>query len=80
MPTVHFHGDLLGYTGGLGTVAVDAARIHELKQALGRRFPGLAERLEGMAVAIDGDIYTDADYHAVGAATEIHFVPRTVGG
>jgi ThiS family len=80
MPTVHFPGDLLAYTGGLETVAVEASRIDELKQSLGVRFPGLAERLDGMAVAIDGDIYNDADYHSVGAATEIHFVPRTVGG
>jgi hypothetical protein len=80
MPTVHFSSDLLTYTGGLETLAIEAPRIHELKQSLGRRFPGLAERLDGMAVAIDGEIYNDADYRAVGAATEIHFVPRTVGG
>ena len=80
MPTVHVPSGLLAYTGGLETVAIDAPRIHELKQSLGRRFPGLAEQLEGMAVAIDGEIYNDADYRAVGTATEIHFVPRTVGG
>jgi sulfur-carrier protein len=80
MPTVHFPSDLLVYTGGLETVAIDASRIHELKQSLGRRFPGLGEQLDGMAVAIDGEIYNDADYRAVGTATEIYFVPRTVGG
>jgi hypothetical protein len=80
MPTVHFPNDLLVYTGGLETVAIDASRIQELKQSLGRRFPGLAEKLDGMAVAIDGEIHNDADYRAVGTATEIYFVPRTVGG
>ena len=80
MPTVHLPSDLLTYTGGLETVAIDAPRIHELKESLGRRFPGLAEHLDGMAVAIDGEIYNDADYRALGVAAEIHFVPRTVGG
>ena len=80
MSTVHLPSGLLSYTDGLETVAIDAPRILELKQSLGRRFPGLAEQLDGMAVAIDGEIYNDADYRAVGAATEIHFVPRTVGG
>ena len=80
MPTVHLPNDLVGFTGGLDTVAIDASRILELKQSLGKRFPGLAEQLDGMAVAIDGEIYNDADYRAVGIATEIHFVPRTVGG
>jgi hypothetical protein len=80
MPTVHLPSDLLTYTGGLDTVAIDAPRILELKQSLGVRFPGLAEQLDGMAVAIDGEIHNDADYRAVGTTTEIHFVPRTVGG
>jgi hypothetical protein len=33
-----------------------------------------------MAVAIDGDIYNDADYRDLRADTEIHFVPRMAGG
>jgi molybdopterin converting factor small subunit len=80
MPTVHLPSDLRAYTGGLETVAIDASRVLELKQSLGRRFPGLADQLDGMAVAIDGEIYNDADYRQVSASTEIHFVPRTVGG
>ena len=80
MPTVHFTSDLTRYTGGLETVALDAPRIHELKQSLARRFPGLGEQLETMAVAIDGEIYHDADYQYLRSDTEIHFVPRMVGG
>ena len=80
MATVHFTSDLTRYTGGLEMVALDAPRIHELKASLARRFPGLGERLDVMAVAIDGEIYNDADYRDVRADTEIHFVPRTVGG
>ena len=80
MPTVHVPSDLLVYTGGLETVAIEASRVQELKQSLGLRFPGLAQQLDGMAVAIDGEIFNDADYRAVGTASEIYFVPRTVGG
>jgi molybdopterin converting factor small subunit len=80
MANVYFTSDLARYTGGLETVALDAPRIHELKQSLARRFPGLGEQLEMMAVAIDGEIYNDADYRHLRADTEIHFVPRTVGG
>jgi len=80
MPTVHFTSDLTRYTGGLETVALDSPRIHELKESLARRFPGLGEQLEVMAVAIDGEIYNDADYRDLRADTEIHFVPRMAGG
>ena len=80
MATVHFTSDLARYTGGLETVALDARRIHELKESLARRFPGLGEQLEVMAVAIDGEIYNDADYRDLRGDTEIHFVPRMAGG
>jgi molybdopterin converting factor small subunit len=80
MATVHFTSDLARYTGGLETVALDAHRIHELKQSLARRFPGLGEQLDTMAVAIDGEIYNDADYQRLEADTEVHFVPRMAGG
>jgi molybdopterin converting factor small subunit len=80
MATVHFSSDLARYTGGLETVALDAPRIHELKQTLAHRFPGLAEQLETMAVAIDGEIYHNADYQDLRSDTEIHFVPRIAGG
>ena len=45
MPTVHLPNDLLGFTGGLDTVAIDASLL-ELKQSLGKRSRGLAERLD----------------------------------
>ena len=80
MATVHFTSDLTRYTGGMEMIALDAPRIHELKQSLARRFPGLGEQLDTMAVAIDGEIYNDADYRDLRADTEIHFVPRMVGG
>ena len=80
MPTVHFTSDLTRYTGGLETFTLDAPRIHELKESLARRFPGFGEQLEMMAVAIDGEIFNNADYRDLRADTEIHFIPRMAGG
>lgn len=80
MAIVHFSSYLAQFTGGLQQLAVDAPRVHELKVSLTRRFPGLAPRLETMAVAIDGDIYNDADYQSLRDGSEVHFVPRIVGG
>jgi molybdopterin converting factor small subunit len=80
MATVHFSSGLARYTGGLETVAVEAPRVRELKLALANRFPSLGEQLEQMAVAINGQIHTDADYEALDPDAEIHFVPRLAGG
>lgn len=70
----------MSYTGGRETVVLDAARVQELKRSLIQQFPGLADHLDLLAVAIDGEIYNDADYHSLAAGTEIYFVPRTAGG
>jgi molybdopterin converting factor small subunit len=80
MPTVHFSSDLLAYTGGLETIVVEASRVVELKQSLIGRFPPLTEQLGRLAVAIDGEIYNDADYHPLDPDSEIYFVPRIAGG
>ena len=80
MAMVHFSGGLSQYTGGVEDVAIDAPRVRELLLALAHRFPGLGDRLVGMAIAIDGQIYNDAEYHALNADTELYFVPRVAGG
>lgn len=80
MAIVGFSSHLAQFTGGLQQLAVDAPRVHELKISLARRFPGLAPQLETMAVAIDGDIYNDADYQSLRDSSEVHFVPRIAGG
>lgn len=80
MATVHFSSGLRQYTGGLEQVAIDAPRVRELLLALARRFPGLGDQLTGMAIAIDGDIYNDAEYQTLKSDTELHFVPRVAGG
>jgi molybdopterin converting factor small subunit len=71
---------LTSYTDGLDDVTIEARRVGELIEAIRARFPGLAEHLSGMAVAIDGQIYNDADFEPLGPRSEIYFVPRISGG
>jgi hypothetical protein len=80
MATVHLPSSLSAYTDGLDEVAIEAGRVRELMLALAARFPGLAERLDGMAVAIDGQIYNDADYQPLRPDSQVHLVPRIAGG
>jgi hypothetical protein len=54
--------------------------VHELLEALVSRFPALAPAVERMAVAVDGEIYQDAEYVPLQPDSEVYLVPRTVGG
>jgi hypothetical protein len=67
-------------TGGLDRVAIEAPRVRELMLALVDRFPDIAQRLATIAVAIDGDIYNDAEFIQITATSEIYLVPRITGG
>jgi molybdopterin converting factor small subunit len=80
MATVFLPSEISKHTGDLESIAIDAPRVHELMLALTARFPGAAEALAQMAVAVDGEIYNDADYIEIGANSEIHLVPRISGG
>jgi molybdopterin synthase sulfur carrier subunit len=80
MATVHLPSGLTQYTGGIDEMTIDAPRVRELKLALAERFPGLADQLERMAVAIDGNIYPDAPYHKLTPASEVYLLPRIAGG
>lgn len=73
-------GGLSQYTGGVDVLDVEAPRVHELKQALTARFPALADRLDQLAVAIDGEIYNEAPYHRLESRSEVYFIPRVAGG
>jgi molybdopterin converting factor small subunit len=80
MATVHLPSGLTQHTGGVDEISIDAPRVRELLIALAERFPGLADQLERMAVAIDGHIYHDAPYHKLTATSEVYLVPRIAGG
>jgi hypothetical protein len=80
MATIHFSTDLAAHTGGVEAVAIVAPRVQELLEAVVSRFPGLAPIVCEMAVAVDGEIYQDADYVPLKPDSDVHLVPRTVGG
>jgi molybdopterin converting factor small subunit len=80
MAIVYFPSGLTPYTGGVEKVIVEAPRVRELLDRLSEQFPALADRLGGMAVAIDGQIYNDADYQALAPGAEIYLVPSIGGG
>jgi len=77
---VHLPSGLTRHTGGVETVDVDAARVPDLIAALRELFPQIADRLEEMAVAIDGEIYANPGYQPLRADSEVHLVPRIAGG
>jgi len=80
MATVYLPRGLAQHTGGVDTVEIDAVRIPDLFAALCDRFPRLADQLNGLAVAIDGEIYADPGYQSLRADSEVHLLPRIAGG
>jgi molybdopterin converting factor small subunit len=80
MAVVHLPQALMFLTRGQTEIVVDAPRVVELRAILDGRFPGLQAALDEMAVAIDGQIHTDADYMRLEKDTEVHFVPHVSGG
>lgn len=74
-------GNLRQYTGGVTTLDVDARSVRQLFTKLGAQYPELAPHLEeGLAVAIDGQIYQDALLEPIGEHAEVHILPQIAGG
>ncbi|MGH7029725.1 MAG: MoaD/ThiS family protein [Stellaceae bacterium] len=68
-------------TGGVSELEVEANTFRRLILELERRFPGLGHQVEeGMAVAIDGEIYQDAYLAPLAADSEIYLIPKIGGG
>jgi molybdopterin synthase sulfur carrier subunit len=81
MAHVTLTGNLRQFTGGVAELEVDAASVRQLFAQLGADFPALAPHLEqGLAVAIDGQIYQDALLQEIGAGSEVHILPQIAGG
>ena len=69
------------YTGGETRIRVAEDSVRGLIRALDAQFPGLGAVLRtDMAVAIDGQIYQDADLEPVGPDAEVCFLPAIEGG
>lgn len=74
-------GNLRQYTGDIAELDIDAANVRQLFRKLGETFPELAPHLEeGLAVAIDGQIYQEALLEPIGAESEVHILPQISGG
>ena len=80
MATVHLPSGLTQYTGGVAEVEIQATRVLDLIESLGKRFPEIKPQLDEMAVAIDGEIYSEPGYQPLKAGSEVHLVPRIAGG
>lgn len=81
MPHVVLTGNLRQLTDGETELDLDARDVRGVLRALGERFPRMAAHLEeGIAVAIDGEIYQDALFAPVRPDSEVHIMPKIGGG
>ena len=69
------------FTGGASEFDVEATNFRRLVLELERRYPGLGHQVEeGMAVAIDGEIFQDAYLAQLKPESEIVLIPKIGGG
>jgi molybdopterin synthase sulfur carrier subunit len=81
MAHVTLIGTLRHFTGGVSEIEIDATTVRQLFARLAERFPELAPHLEqGLAVAIDGQIYQDALLQPIAPTAEVHILPQIAGG
>ena len=81
MAHVTLIGNLRQFTGGIADLEVEAASVRQLFARLGEKYPALAPHLEqGLAVAIDGQIYQDALFQPIGPDSDVHILPQIAGG
>jgi molybdopterin converting factor small subunit len=68
-------------TGGQSEFEVEADTVHRMIRELDRRFPGLGRQIdEGMAVAINGEIFQDAYAERLAPDAEVYLIPKIGGG
>ena len=81
MVRVVLSGNLRHLTGGESEFEVEADNIGQLFRVLGRRYPDLGPHLEeGVAVAIDGQIFQEALFEPIPPDAEVHLMPQIAGG
>ena len=69
------------FTGGRTELEVAATTFRRLVRELDERFPGLGTQVEeGMAIAIDGEIFQDAYSAQFGPDSEVVLIPKIGGG
>ena len=81
MARVVLIGNLAQITGGVAEIDLSATSVKQLFQQLTELHPALGRHLEdGVAVAIDGQIYQDALLESIGADSEVFLLPQIAGG
>jgi hypothetical protein len=69
------------YTGGASEFEVEAATVRDLIRRLDERFPGFGDFVDQrMALAIDGEIHSDAWFSPIRPESEIFLIPKIGGG
>jgi hypothetical protein len=82
VPRVNLAGNAVKkFTHGESVLEVEANTFRRLVLELDRRFPGLGHQVEeGMAIAIDGEIYQDAYAARFTQESEVWLIPKIAGG
>lgn len=81
MARVVLIGNLRQFTGGETELELEASNVRQLFRRLSERHPDLAPHLEeGLAVAIDGEIFQDDWFAPIGPDSEVHLMPQISGG
>jgi molybdopterin converting factor small subunit len=81
MLKVGFTGSLMSSVNGQAQVDVEAGTIRELLSRLVQRYPDLAEHVDqGIAVALDGEIYRDDWSKPIPDGSAVFLLPRIQGG
>lgn len=78
---VELNGSLRDGAGGAAGLDIEAETIAELLERLVERYPDMQRHLDnGIAVAIDGEVYRDDWTVAIPRDAEVVLLPRIAGG
>jgi molybdopterin converting factor small subunit len=81
MAKVVLVGDLARLTGGVAELRLSATSVKQLFQQLAERYPDIEPHLsEGVAVAIDRQIYQDDLFQPIAPDSEVFVLPQIAGG
>jgi len=81
MPRVVLVGNLAQLTGGVAEFHLSATSVQQLFQQLAALHPAIEPHLkDGVAVAIDGQIYQDTLFQPIASDSEVFLLPQIAGG
>ena len=81
MAKVVLIGNLAQLTGGIAEFQLAVSSVKQLFDQLGALHPELRRNLDdGVAVAIDGQIYQDSLLEPIAPDSEVYLLPQIAGG